>query len=406
MNRARTPDRRVGAWKPRPFFLFLAWWLMVFSAAAVLPPAGSAPAQEVPPANPNRPVSVPTAEPARPGATVLIYHRFGEEDLPTTNIAADRFEEQLAFLRDNGYRVLALRDLAARLLQGEPLPDRSVVITIDDGYRSVYEVAWPLLRKYGFPFTVFVYVEATDQGRRGYMNWNQIRELRDAGVDFQNHGYGHLHMAERRPGMTDQAYRAWIRADLAVSTRILSQQLGQRPEFFAVPYGEYNQAVIDEARLFGYRAILMQDPGSVGADTDPLAIPREAILGEDWSTMEHFQMVLERVDLPLADLEPVTAVRGEIPPRFSARLLYPERYRPGTLGIYVTELGWRQAVVEDGRVIVANDQPLTRPINRVAVSGREKESNRTAIRYWLLVAEEPVESMDGIHFGSGGMTMK
>jgi peptidoglycan/xylan/chitin deacetylase (PgdA/CDA1 family) len=322
------------------------------------------------------------------GVTVLIYHRFGEEKYPTTNIGVARFREQLEYLKNNDYTVISLQQLLQFLSQKKKLPERSVVITIDDGYRSVYENAWPVLRDYGYPFTVFLYVKATENKHWNYMNWDQVLEMKAAGVDFQNHGFAHDHMAFTPAGMDFDAYRAWMRSDLEVSTRIFTERLAERPRFFAVPYGEYNMALLDEIRSFGYESILLQDPGSVSSDTDPFAIPREPILGTEWSTMQHFQMVLERVDLPIAGkIPPAGQLPDTTPERFGAQLLYPERYVPGTLGIYVSELGWQKVTMQGDFASITNSSTLNRRINRVAISGREKESGRTAIRYWMVVGE-------------------
>ena len=331
---------------------------------------------------------VDSSEAGGAGVTVFIYHRFGEDKYPSTNISLDRFSEQLEFLRDNNYRVISLKQLVDSLKGESELPDRAVVITIDDGYRSVYTEAWPVLKQYGYPFTVFVYVKATENKHRNYLTWDQIKEMKAAGVDFQNHGFAHDHMAFKPPEMDIDEYKAWIRADLAVSTKIMSGELKERPRFFAVPYGEYNKTVLDEIRSSGYEAIFLQDPGSVSKDTDPFAIPREPILGNEWATMEHFQMVLERVDLPIMGEVPVVGqLLNRTPELFGAQLLYPDRYIPGTLGIYVSELGWEKATFEGDFIKITNTSHLKRRINRVAISGREKESGRTAMRYWMLVGE-------------------
>jgi peptidoglycan/xylan/chitin deacetylase (PgdA/CDA1 family) len=327
-------------------------------------------------------------EPAGSGVTVLIYHRFGENKYPSTNIALDRFSEQLDFLRNNNYQVIPLEQLVHSLEGKSKLPERAVVITIDDGYRSVYTDAWPALKQYGYPFTVFVYAKATENKHWNYMTWNQIKEMKAAGVDFQNHGFAHDHMAFKPPEMNMDEYKAWMRADLAVSTRILSEELNERPRFFALPYGEYNKTVLDEIRSFGYEAIFLQDPGSVSKETDPFAIPREPILGNEWATMQHFQKVLERVNLPISGEIPASGqLLDKAPNLFGAKLLYPDRYIPGTLGIYVSELGWQRATLEGDFVKISNSSILNRRINRVVISGREKESGRTAIRYWMVVGE-------------------
>ncbi len=325
--------------------------------------------------------------------TVLIYHRFGDQRYPTTNVSLARFEEQMAWLRENNFQVIPLAELVDALERNQPLPDRGVVITIDDGYQSVYHGAWPILKQYGYPFTVFIYTKATDDRHWDYMNWDQVRELQAAGVDFQDHGYGHHRMALPPEGMDQAAYRAWIREDLNRSSRILTRELGYRPRILAVPYGEYNRTVLDIAREAGYGAVLTQDPGSVSEQTGLLSIPREAILGTDWSTMDHFRMVLERVDLPIADPVPgIVPLADPAPGSFSARLLFPERYRSGSVGIYVSELGWQPAVVTNGVARIKNSTSLKRRLNRVAISGREKETGKSAIRFWLIANPAAVSS--------------
>jgi hypothetical protein len=99
-------------------------------------------------------------------------------------------------------------------------------------------------------------------------------------------------------------------------------------------------------------------------------------------------MVLERVDLPIAGEIPAAGQLSDTAPdRFGAQLLYPERYIPGSLGIYISELGWHKASMQGDFASITNSSTLSRRINRVAISGREKESGRTAIRYWMLVRE-------------------
>lgn len=324
------------------------------------------------------------AEPQRGGATILIYHHFGDDRYPTTNVSIERFREQLAYLVENDYRVIPLAELVASLDQGAPLHPKTVVITVDDGYRTTYD-AWSILREFGFPFTVFLYVEGLERGFSNYLTWEQVAEMAAAGVDFQDHSYSHHRLAHRPSGLDEDEYRRWISDDLQRGSDILQLRLGERPRFFAIPYGEYNQMVLDEARKLGYEAVFSQDAGSVGSDTPTWLIPREPILGEEWSGMEHFRKVLQRVDLPLAELTPGLEPLSENPPsRFGARLLYPERYREGSFGIYVSELGWQAARREGDWVYIENDAPLTRRTNRVMVSAREREGNQTALRFWLI----------------------
>ncbi|MFZ5762516.1 MAG: polysaccharide deacetylase family protein [Thermodesulfobacteriota bacterium] len=323
----------------------------------------------------------------RGSATVLIYHHFGDGRYPTTNVDMAAFRQQLAHLASERYHVIPLAELVKLLREKRPLPEKTAVITIDDGYRTIYTNAWPLLKQYGFPFTVFLYVEGLERGYGNYLTWAQVREMQGAGVDFQDHSYFHRRLANR-PGAVDEAgWRAWIRDDLAKGRQVLTARLGRAPRFFAIPYGQYNTLVIDEAKKLGYEAILTQDGGAVGSATDPLLLPREPILGREWATMPHFKEVLARVDLPLASLEPgIAPLANRTPARIGARLLHPERYDPESFGIYVSERGWAKARLQDGVVAIPNQRPLARPMNRVMVSAREKATGRTAVRFWMLMA--------------------
>ncbi|MFC1523246.1 polysaccharide deacetylase family protein [Thermodesulfobacteriota bacterium] len=331
-----------------------------------------------------------TAIESSTGNTILIYHRFGEGQYPTTNVAVDRFREQMVYLRDNGYTVISLQELATTLERGATPREKSVVITIDDGYLSTYTEAWPILKSFGFPFTVFIYVKGVDKRYRNFITWDQIREMKEAGVDIQDHSYSHHRLGDRPAGMNDQQYRQWIHDDLQKGAAIMTRELGVKPGFFAIPYGEYNTLVIEEAKKLGYRAIFTQDPGSVSKDTDIHTIPREPILGNDWASMAHFRMILERVDLPVAEMLPsIDPLTNTQPTEFGARILYPERYKSGTLGIYVSELGWQKGLLENGYLSIPNTEHLTRRLNRVMISGIEKESGRTAVRTWLLMKDVP-----------------
>ncbi|MEN8135790.1 MAG: polysaccharide deacetylase family protein [Thermodesulfobacteriota bacterium] len=331
-----------------------------------------------------QPLSSASAEPI-PEVTVLIYHRFGEDKYPTTNVSVARFREQMDYLAANKYQVLPLAKLVEALHKQQPLPAKAVVITIDDGYKSVYRNGWPILREFGYPFTVFINAKSIDGGFSNYMSWPEAREMHKSGVDFQGHSYAHGRMADRPKGFNDSEYRRWIRDDLSKNSAIIHKKLGAKPRFFAIPYGEYNQLLMDEARQLGYEAVIPQDPGSISLATDPYMISREPILGREWSSMKHFKTILQRVDLPITDLTPAYGNVAEAPPSFGARILNPERYISSSFKVYVSELGWLVPKLKGDMLTAPGGKKLTRRLNRVMIKAQEKESGRTAVRSWLLV---------------------
>ncbi len=368
-------------------FLFLSFLCAgVFAAWAQTSSPGSPAEKE------NRSAGQPSLSGGDP--TIFIYHHFGDKRYPTTNVSEENFREQMRYLAENGYQVLPLAEVVRSLRARLPLPAKAAVITIDDGYRSIYTVAWPILKSHGFPFTVFLYVEGIEKKYSNYLSWDEIREMQAAGVDFQDHSFSHQRLADWPLDWSEQKYREWIRADLARGVALLSERLGRRPRFFAIPYGEYNAIVREEAEVMGYDAVFTQDPGALSNATDPFLVPREPILGKEWSTLAHFVKVLGRSDLPVAGLTPGISPRAQASSsRFGARVLHPERYDSTSYGIYVSELGWRKAEIDaTGFVSTEYGLPLTRRLNRVMISAREKGSNRTAVRFWLLMKPRPQEA--------------
>ena len=314
--------------------------------------------------------------------TVLIYHRFDDQRYPSTSVSLTRFREQMQWLADNGYRVVPLAEVSDALAAGRGLPERAVAITIDDAYRSVYDVAWPVLKEYGYPFTLFVYVKAVERGYGDFMTWDQVRELAAAGAGIGSHGYGHGKLTSPPPGLSRKQYRQWIAADLKRSRKLIRKRLGFFPRFYAIPYGLYNDVVLETAAAAGFDAVFTQDPGSVGRATGRFMIPREPILGRDWSTIGHFAAVIRRRDLPLASYFPHPGPVAA-PLCFDAAVMNPAAFRKGDFELYLSELGWRRVEMKDGRIHYEFPGPFTRRFNRVMVKGRLRDGT-VALRSWLI----------------------
>ena len=192
-------------------------------------------------------------EEMRDSATVIMYHRFGEDRYPSTNIRLAQFEEHLALLTNGDYTILPLPEIVATLQAGGSLPDRTVAITIDDAYLSVYEEAWPRLQELGLPFTVFVATEPVEKNRRGYMSWEMLRELQSAGVTIGSQTHTHPHLYRESPEK--------VREEIQLSNDYFIKELGMRPELFAYPFGEYSSFVIEIVKEAGFVAAFGQNSG-------------------------------------------------------------------------------------------------------------------------------------------------
>ena len=246
-------------------------------------------------------------------ANVVMYHRFGEPDHRSTNIRLEQFDAHLEELTSGGYAVLPLEEIVAAIRNGTELPDRAVAITIDDAYLSVYAEAWPRLRAAGLPFTIFVSTDAIDQRFPDFMNWDQLREMRDAGVTFGAHTAAHLHMPVHS--------RSKIEADLARARAQLKAELGLDPSLFAYPFGEASAAVQEVVAAAGYETAFGQHSGVLNDTADPLFLPRFP-LSETFGDMERFRLVANALPIRITELTPANPLLTANPPLFGFTVVH------------------------------------------------------------------------------------
>jgi peptidoglycan/xylan/chitin deacetylase (PgdA/CDA1 family) len=210
---------------------------------------------------------------------ILCYHRFGYRSSQLA-VSPAAFEAQMDYLARNGYHVIPLARLAGFLERGEPIPRKSVVLTIDDGYRSTYEVAFPVLRKYGFHATVFLYSDFV--GVPDALTWPQMKELEASGlVDIQPHSKTHANLTMRLAGETDARYRDRLRAEVDTPIRLIQDRLAVPSLAYAYPYGDVNETVVDLLKRQGVRAGVTVTPGGNGFFAYPFMLRRSMIFGGD-----------------------------------------------------------------------------------------------------------------------------
>jgi peptidoglycan/xylan/chitin deacetylase (PgdA/CDA1 family) len=210
---------------------------------------------------------------------ILCYHRFGprSSQLAVTPAA---FEAQMDYLARNGYHVIPLERLARHLERGEEIPRKSVVLTIDDGYRSTYEVAFPVLRKHGFPATVFLYSDFV--GAPDALTWPQMKEMEASGlVNIQPHSKTHANLTLRLAGETDAKYRDRLRAEVDTPIRLIQDRLAVPSLSYAFPYGDVNEAVVDLLKRQGVRVGVTVTPGGNAFFAYPYMLRRSMVFGGD-----------------------------------------------------------------------------------------------------------------------------
>ncbi len=183
---------------------------------------------------------------------VLAYHKFSKHTADRMTVREDAFEEQMAFLKNNGYRVIRLDELFEFLDGKRPLPRKSVVITFDDGWRSMYDIAYPILKRYGYPATLFVSTDLIHPTST-MLDWGRIREMSRNGIDIQCHSKTHRSLGKIENGETLQAYVESVRAELVESAKVIKRQLGTDVKYLAYPFGDTNSFLIAMLGKLGFQ---------------------------------------------------------------------------------------------------------------------------------------------------------
>ena len=230
---------------------------------------------------------------------VLQYHHVSETTPGITSVTPGQFQDHLDYLQENRFRVMRLSKVVEHLKSRIPLPDNCVALTIDDAFVSAYEEAWPRVRKYDFPLTVFVSTRSVDQGVGGYMTWQQMREMAASGVvDFQNHSHSHAHLIRLREGESVEDWEQRIAAEILVAQNRIMQELATAPTLFAYPYGEYNLALRQLVLSMGLTGFGQQS-GPAWSGGNFGSLPRFP-MNTMYASMRSFPTKVRTVPLPIS----------------------------------------------------------------------------------------------------------
>ncbi len=242
-------------------------------------------------------------------AVVFMYHRFGNERYPSTNIRLHQFEQHLEYIEKNAFKVWPLSKVVRYILEGKKLPLKTVVLTIDDAYISTYTKAYPMLKAKGFPFTVFVSTNAVDTKSKNYMSWKQMREMSRNGAEFANHTLTHAYLLPGR-SESQEEWKNRLRAEIQRAQKRLHEELGtttnENPKLFSYPFGEYNENMTKLLKELGYIGVT-QTSGVLNSRSDLRAIPRFA-MAEAFAHMEGFILKINTLPLAVESVSPTEPV--------------------------------------------------------------------------------------------------
>ena len=217
------------------------------------------------------------------GVPILCYHQFGTGSGSTMVMPPGDFDRQMGYLKNHGYRVISPAELQGFLEFRHQIPRKAVIISVDDGYRSFLEEAYPIMKKYGFTATLFVYTDYIGVSSKA-LSWDDLRFLKAQGFTIGSHSVAHSDLTRLKEGESPEDLTRRLWRDIKVSKEIIDRELGQDTACFSFPFGRSNPGVVGMVREAGYRLAFSVDRGSNPFFADPLDLCRDMILKRDLKT--------------------------------------------------------------------------------------------------------------------------
>ena len=225
------------------------------------------------------------------GVLSLMYHRFNENKYPSTNIRMDIFKEQMQIIKSLEYNFNNPNTFINKF--NEPKNKKQILITIDDGFKSFYNEAWPYLKKNKIPFILFVSTEPV--GKNGYMDWDEIKEIERSKLGIIGH---HSHTHEY---LIDMTHSEFIN-DIETASKIFKKELGYVPEIFSYPFGEYSLNMKKYISK-NFKIAFGQHSGVIDINKDKFELPRFPI-NEKYGELKRFKSLIKYNPLEYKSLEP------------------------------------------------------------------------------------------------------
>jgi peptidoglycan/xylan/chitin deacetylase (PgdA/CDA1 family) len=288
---------------------------------------------------------------------IIMYHRIGEEAVfPSTSVTKEQFDAHVSLLEKQKYTVWSLEKLSMALRSGRAIPDRTVAITFDDAYRSIYDIAWPRLKQAGMPFTIFVATKSVDARASGFMTWDHLREMTEGGVTIGNHTRTHLHMAG--------ASLEQNRKEILHARRRISEELSVNPSLFAYPYGEMSNEVRDLVIAEGFKAAFGQHSGVAHSSDDIYFLPRFAF-NESFAKLARFRRAVNAMPLPVEDITPADPLIATNPPAYGFSV-GPDMGGLHQLACYHSQFGKVNLIrLGERRIEIRFDKPFRKGSSRL-----------------------------------------
>ena len=283
-------------------------------------------------------------------AHIFVYHRFGDSKHKSTNTSLQELEKEFEYFKANNYKVVTVSKIVEKLKNKEEIPDNWVAFTIDDAYKSFYQNGLELFKKYNYPFTLFVYVEATQKKYPDFMTWDEIKEASKYG-EIELHSYSHKQLVK----LTNEE----IIKDTNLALEIFEKNLGFKPKAYSYPYGEYDERVKNEIKNFDFEYIMNQNNGSVNEKSDLFDLNRIALVGKI-----NLEEKIKYKTLEANWIEPQVYPKDGILKHIKVEVNKDIK----NAKLFISTYGWQDIKVKNGIIDIKLDKKLNLNRNRIAIS--------------------------------------
>ena len=249
-------------------------------------------------------VSSAFANEVKNSATVFMYHKFGVSKYPSTSVTIDQLNSHIEELTKEKYTIKSLDFIIDTIINDGDLPENTIGISVDDADKSFLEVGWPLFKKNNIPVTLFV-TTGTISNNQKYINWDQIRKLKEEGVVIGAHSHTHAHM----PDISIEE----VRNEIETSNKIFLKELGEIPTLFAFPYGETTDEIIELVKEFKFKVAFGQHSGIINETSNMYYLPRFS-LNERYGEIDRVKFAASSKGLGVYDFIPQNPTIKQNPP--------------------------------------------------------------------------------------------
>ena len=314
------------------------------------------------------------------GIISLMYHRFEENKYPSTNIKMEIFLKHIEEINKSKIEFITYKKFKNVMEEG--IDKNYLLLTIDDGFSSFYQNAWPVLKKKKIPFIIFISTEAV--GNHGYMDWKQIKEIASSElVTIGNHSHTHEYLIDWNDNK--------IKSDIETSIKIFKNELGYSPNIIAYPFGEYSTNFKKIVSALNFEFAFGQHSGVIDQTKNYLELPRFPI-NEKYGELKRFKSLLKTLPFPYKKISPENRYiqKEQNPPKVKIEF-FENLFSLNDINCYSNEGNvWKKAeinFIKSNELLILLKEKFKSERGRINCSLRDKSGNWRWLGIQYIIAE-------------------